>query len=477
MAEVTSEQTPAPVNEKAPPPVKRKDTVAARQARYGATAALYTIVVIAVLIVINWLAQMPRFNKTIDTTSNKRFTLSQETQKLVKGLKTDATITYIDKSSNFETARGILDRYKNLSPKVHIQYIDYEKQPTVARAYGLRFPGTAYVEVGPRREEAKSLNEEGITGAFVKDLKGVRKVCFVNGSGERRLDDTQETGVSAFKTLLQRDNYEADAITLLDKTAVPSDCNVLVVAGPQANYTPNEVTAIKDYVEGGGRALILLDPPLDFGREHIAPNTALVSLLQSWGVTEDNDLVLEQNPIGQLFNIGPEIPLITNYESQPIVNDLKEATGLPITRSLDVKNGDKTTVAKLFSTTNQATATTHLDTPDFEKYQDKKGPFVLGAAVTYNTGKPNSSGRAVVIGTSGFLDNGTIGFQGNRDLALNIINWLSSDEDLISIRPKEPEDRRLNVNQRQMSLLLNFDIFALPLLIIIGGVLIFLKRR
>jgi ABC-type uncharacterized transport system involved in gliding motility auxiliary subunit len=434
-------------------------------------------VVIAILIVINWLAEMPRFNKTVDTTSNKRFTLSQETQKLVKNLKTDATITYIDRSSNFDSAKGILDRYKNLSPKIHIQYIDVEKQPTVARAYGLRFPGTAYVEIGQRREEAKSLNEEGITGAFVKDLKGVRKVCFVSGSGERRLDDTQETGLSAFKTLLQRDNYQADSITLLDKTAVPSDCNVLVVAGPQADYTPNEVTAIKNYVEAGGRAMILLDPPLDFGREHIAQNTALQDLLERWGVTEDKDLVLEQNPIGQLFNIGPEIPLITSYDSQPIVSDLKEATGLPITRSLEVKNGDKTTVDKLFSTTDQAIATTHLDTTDFAKYQDKKGPFVLGAAVTYNTGKPNASGRVVVIGTSSFLDNGTIGFQGNRDLALNAINWLSSDEDLISIRPKEPEDRRLNVNQSQMTRFLYFDIFAVPLFIIAGGVLIFLKRR
>src|SRR5439155_1805654 len=89
-----------------------------------------------------------RYNKTFDTTSNKRFTLSDQTQKLVRNLKGDATITYIDKSSGFESARGMLDRYKNLSPKIHIQYIDYQKQPTVARAYGLRFPGTAYVELG-----------------------------------------------------------------------------------------------------------------------------------------------------------------------------------------------------------------------------------------------------------------------------------------------------------------------------------------
>ena len=68
-------------------------------------------------------------------------------------------------------------------------------------------------------------------------------------------------------------------------------------------------------------------------------------------------------------------------------------------------------------------------------------------------------------------------FQGNRDLALNTINWLSSDEDLISIRPKPPEDRRLNVNQRQMNLFFYFDLIAIPLLIILGGVSIFVKRR
>jgi ABC-type uncharacterized transport system involved in gliding motility auxiliary subunit len=456
----------------------RAETASARQARFGATAGLYTIVVIAILVLVNWLAN--RYNKTYDTTSNKRYTLSQETQKMVKNLKSDATITYIDRSSGFESARGMLDRYKNLSSKIHIQYIDLQKQPLIARSYGLRFPGTAYVEVGQRREEAKSLTEEGITGAFLKDLKGVRKVCFVSGSREHSLDSTDGDGLSQFKTFLDRDNYQPSAVTLLDKTEVPKDCNVLVIAGPRSDYTSNEVTAIKNYVQNGGRAMFLLDPPLNFGREHIAENTGLTDLLASWGVTEDKDLVLEQNPMGQLFGYGPEIPLVNNYESQPIVNDLKNSfTGFPITRSLQVKNGDKTTVEKLFSTTDRAIATTHLDSNEINPSDpsNKKGPFVLGAAGSYNTGNANNPGRFVVIGSSGFIANAMITFQGNRDLALNAVNWLSSDEDLISIRPKAPEDRRLNVNQRQMNLFLYFDLIAIPLFIIVGGVTVFLKRR
>ncbi|MBV9670054.1 MAG: GldG family protein [Acidobacteriales bacterium] len=456
----------------------REATVAARQARYGATAGLYTIVVIAVLVLINWLGN--RYNKTIDTTSNKRFTLSQETQKVVKGLKQDATITYIDKASNFQQAKGMLDRYANLSPKIHLQYIDYQKQPTVARAYGLRYAGTAYVEIGPRREEAKAVTEEGLTGAFLKDLKGVRKVCSVTGSQEQTFDGTDSNGLSQFKTLLERDNYQSQAITLLDKTAVPTDCNVLVIAGPSTDYTPNEVSALKSFIENGGRALILLDPPLDFSREHIAENAGLNNLLESWGITAAKDLVLEQNPMGQLFGFGPEIPLVNTYESQPIVSDLKNSyTGFPVARSLEVKNTDKVTNAKLFSTSDHAIATTKLSTNEVNPSDpsNKKGPFVLGVAATYNTGKANTPGRVVVIGSSGFLTNGMIGFQSNRDLALNAINWLSSDEDLISIRPKETEDRRLSATQRQMNVFAYTDLIAIPLFIIVGGVVIFLKRR
>jgi ABC-type uncharacterized transport system involved in gliding motility auxiliary subunit len=457
----------------------KQATVSQRQARFGATAGLYTIVVIAILGLVNWLAQMPRFNKTFDTTANKRFTLSQETQKIVKGLPGDVNIIYFDTKDGFSAAQAMLDRYKNLSTKVHVQYVDAQKQRTLASSYGVR-SATAFVELNGRREEAKQLTEESITGAFLKVLKGVRTVCVVSGSGEHSLDQTEGGGLSVYKTLLARDNYETKPLTLIDKTAVPSNCNVVVVAGPQSDYTANEVSALKTYIEGGGRVLFLLDPPIDFGREHIAENNGLTDLLANWGVTADKDLVLEQNPMGQLFGMGPEIPLVSSYESQPIVNDLKDhITGFPVARSLQVKNGAKTTVSKLFSTSDAAVAAVHLtgksvsmDAPD-----NKKGPFVLGAAGTYDTGKPSDPGRFVVIGNSGFLTNSMITFQGNRDLALNAVNWLSSDEDLISIRPKDPEDRRLNANQSQMNTFAYTDLIAIPLIIIIGGIAVYWKRR
>lgn len=452
----------------------KTSTIAQQQARFGATAGLYTLVVIAILAAINFLGV--RFNRPVDLTSNKRFTLSEETKKVVSNLKQDATIVYFDSPGNFDQARGILDRYKNLSSKISIKYVDVRRDPVLAREYGVRYQGTAFVDVGQQREEAKSLDEQGITGAFLKISKGIRKVCFVSGSKEHALDNSEGPGLSGYKTLLERDNYQPQAITLIDKTAVPDECKVTVVAGPQADYTSNEVTALKNYVENGGRAMFLLDPPLDIRGEHIADNTALTNLLESWGVTLDKDLVLENTALVAIY--GPENPPINHYEDHPIVNDLKGSyVILPIVRSLEVKNAGKSTVSKLFSTSDDAVATSDLNSGQvrLDDPKNKKGPFVLGAAGTYDDGKPNENGRFVVIGTSGFITNDMISTAVNRDLAVNAVNWLSSDEDLISIRPKEPEDRKLD--PKAIAPIQISDFFGFPLLIIVSGIAVFLKRR
>ena len=133
---------------------------------------------------------------------------------------------------------------------------------------------------------------------------------------------------------------------------------------------------------------------------------------------------------------------------------------------------------KLFETTADSIATTNLSSNEIKpSNNDLKGPFTLGAAGTYMNGKENGNGRFVVVGSSGFPSNGFISFNGNRDLYLNILNWLSSDEDLISIRPKEPTDSQLNMNQRQISMMFYSSVFGLPLLIIAFGAGVWWRRR
>jgi ABC-type uncharacterized transport system involved in gliding motility auxiliary subunit len=464
-----------------------------RQTKYASYAAVYTIVIIAVLAAINFLAN--RYTKSWDSTSNKQFSLADQTKKVVGGLKSDVTINYFDKATQFPQARDLLDRYSALSPKLHVNFYDPDKKPQIAKAAGVRSYGTIQVESGTKKEEAKSLTEEEVTGAIIRSLKtGERNACFVTGSGERSIDDSGRSGFSAVKDALDRNNNKTRAVNLLTSGAkpatpeatgapvagqisVPADCTVLVVAGPQHDYVQPEADAIKKFVEAGGKALFMLDPPLSMSSSQTDDVATLEAVLAGWGVAVDKDLVLDTSGIGQIFNLGPEVPLVTSYESHAIVNQMKDtATAFPLSRSLDVKNGDKTTVEKLFQTGENSYATTDLKSGSIriDPKKDRKGPLTLGAAGKYN-GQPE--GRFVVVGSSLWAANSFIRFNGNRDLLLNMMNWLTADEDLISIRPKAPEDRPLNISGQKLNTVFWLSVVIFPLAVVGFGMATWWKRR
>ena len=451
----------------------------ARQTKYVGYATLYILVVVAIVSTVNVLAN--RYDKTYDATSNKRYSLSEQTAKIVKGLKEDAKITYFDQGTRFERAKDQLDLYAKLSRRVHVDFIDVDKKPQLARAAGIKSYGTTMVEIGAKRQEAKGTSEEDITGALIRALKNnARTVCFVSGSGEHQIDDTDRSGYSRLRDLLVKEEYNSKSISLLQKAEVPSECMVLVIAGPTGDYQQPAVAAIKKYVEEGGRALLLLDPPLKMGRSEIADNDALAGLLQSWGVTLDKDLILDLNPIGQLAGLGPQVALVTHYERHAIVNELKgSATGFPLVRSLDVKSTDKTTVEKLFGSSESSLATSKLNSPEVDPNdpKNKKGPLTIAASGSYRTGRENSEGRFVVVGSSAWAANSFISFNGNRDLAMNVMNWLASDEDLISIRPKDHDDRRITMTRGQLNWVGITSLGLLPLGIVITGVSVWWRRR
>ncbi|HKZ77151.1 MAG TPA: GldG family protein [Pyrinomonadaceae bacterium] len=450
-----------------------------RQTKFAGYITVYVAIIITAVVVLNVLAN--RYNKSYDGTANKRYSLSDQTRKIVRELSQDATITYFDQSTRYGQAKDLLDQYANLSARIHVEYVDPDKNPEVARAAGIKNYGTAVVAIGARKEEAKSLTEEGITGAFIRNLKDKsRIVCFVTGSGEHQIENSDRNGYSRLKELLGKDEYEAKSINLLQKAEVPGDCTVVVVGGPTSDYQQPEVDAIKKFVEDGGRALLMLDAPLKMGTSVIADNEPLAKQLQNWGVILNEDLILELNPIGQLAGLGPQVALVMQYDSHAIVNEMKgSATGFPLSRSMEIKNGEKTTVAKIFSSSETSVATTNLSSPEVDTSdpKNKKGPLTLAAAGSYSTGKENSEGRFVVVGSSSWAANSFIDFNGNRDLALNAMNWLSSDEDLISIRPKAEDDRRITLTQSQFSWVRATSQFLLPLVVIVAGVSVWWRRR
>jgi ABC-type uncharacterized transport system involved in gliding motility auxiliary subunit len=468
-----------------------------RQTKYSAYVTVYIIVILAVLGAVNFLAN--RYDKTYDSTKNKQFSLADQSVKVVKGLKNDVKITYFDDSARFQGAHDLLDRYSNLSPKIKVEFIDPVKKPQQARAAGFTRDSNILVDSGLRKEPAKSLTEEEITGALIRSLKtGTRNVCFLSAGGERSLDETGPNGLSVLKGLLEKDNYKTrtvtpkagapepgKAINLNEKQApaaveIPKDCTALVIAGPQLAYTQPVVDGIKAYIDGGGKALIMLDDSLRIGREQSAQDSPeLLKLLADWGVTVNKDLVLDLSGIGRsLFGVGPEVPVLFQYESHAITRPLTRVpTAFPVARSLDAKSAGKSTVEKLFGTTEDSLAVTDIGAGGaIDPKKGKKGPLTLAAAGTISG---TTQSRFIVVGTAQFAQNNLMGSNtlGNRDLLLNMVNWLSSDEDLISIRPKEPENQTLSMTGQRPTLMFWLSVVFFPLAVVVMGLGTWWNRR
>lgn len=458
-----------------------------RATKFSAFTTVYILIVLGVLCAANFLAN--RYNKSIDTTSNKRYSLSDQTVKVVTGLKADVTISYFDDTTNFPRAKDLLDRYDNLSTKLKVDYIDPFKKPQLAKEFGINQAGAILLTSGSRRQEARSVTEEELTSAMVRLFKSAdRTVCLTAGAGEHSLEDNSPSAYTGLKALIEKNNYKTQVVNLLEKPEISAGCTALVVGGPHIEYPQPVADALKRYVEGGGRALFLTDPPLVTAKETISENAPLIAVLQGWGVTVEKNLILDASGVGQLYGMGPEFALATKYESHPIVREMKRtATAFPLVRSLTVKPTDRSPVEKLVSTAKNSLAVTNLNaTKGLTVPKGDTDEFTIAAAGVYRPEAPKDAkptdkapveGRFVVVGSSDWVANYALGKFGNADLFLNMINWLSNDEDLISIRPKDPEDRRIQLTRPQMLVLRAVSQFLIPIGIILLGVMVWWRRR
>ncbi len=445
----------------------------ARQTKYGIYVTVYILVVLAVVVGANWLANQN--NKSYDATANKRFSLSDATKQTLRGLKNDINITYFDRTSAFENARTTLDRYKDQSSKIKVTFIDPEKKPEIARLAHVQNFGTIFVDndAGKKHEEAKSLTEEEITGAIKRSMtSGVRTACFIAGSGEGSITDSERDGYSRFKSLLEKSSgVKTKELPMLQKAEVDKECTIVVIAGPTHDYIPPVRDAMKKFIDDGGKALIMFTPAIADRGGSSEGEPELEKMVADWGITVNNDLVYDVGPYSQVF--GEAAPVVGHYDSHPIVKDMgRSATVFPLSRSLEVKT-DKG-MQKLFETSDTSFETTNLKPPiKLNPDKDKKGPFTLGA-----TGTVNGKSRVVVVGSSSWLSNSALSYPtANRDLGLNMVNWLTADESLISIPTKEPEDRRIMLSGRQMNLIALFSVIVLPLAVVLLGFGVWWKRR
>jgi ABC-type uncharacterized transport system involved in gliding motility auxiliary subunit len=476
-----------------------------RQMKYGTNTLVLVVVVLAILGALNYLVN--RHTKRFDLTENQRYSLADQTRKVVQGLEDEVTLTYFQRERDMSAGRDRLREYEALSDRLKVEFVDPIRNPTRAQAYDITSVPTLILQRGERRERISSITEQEITNALIKVTReGSKTVCFVEGEGERSTEDTGERGFSGAKSALADSQYETQNLFLLREKAVPEECTVVVVAGPENDLRPEALAPLRDYVRGGGKALIMVEP--EFKESY--PN--LVALLGEWNLQVGNDVVVDISGVGQIFGASELAPLVMDYPAHEITRDFRVMTLFAGARSVQAGEGtvEGVTAQDLARTSAQSWAETTLTLEgalEYEEGSDRLGPISLAALATVEGEAPVSSdaeneeadgseesagssdaeaesegekapeGRVVAVGDVDFASNQLLGFQGNQDFFLNVVAWLAEDADLISIRPKDPENQTLFLSQQVKTNVWLMALFILPGIFVVAGVVSWWRRR
>ncbi|MBD2181801.1 Gldg family protein [Planktothrix sp. FACHB-1355] len=468
-----------------------------RSTQAGTNAFVATAAVVAILVVINFLGV--RYSGRMDLSENQQFTLSPQSQQLVRDLTQPVKVWIFDRNPDPKD-KQLLENYQRQGSKFSFEYIDPNVNPGLARKFNLKESGEAYLEYGEQRKFIQNVNqneplsEEKLTNA-IEQIKSDRTlaVYFLQGHGERPMESVRD-GLSQAMKYLEQKNYKSIALNLAERSSVPDDAVAVVVAGPKRALFEQEVKVLREYLDRGGSLLLALDPNTDLG---------LNSLLDEWGVKLENRLAVDASDDGRLIGLGPATPIVTNYGNHPITKNFGNGISFyQMARPLDIQPIKGVEATPLLLTSQDSWAESDLENREltFDPKQDRQGPLILGVALSRKAefisnsqpaqaspspaASPNKSesqtskqnldkkpkkrsdeARLVVFGNSSFVSDGVFEQQLNGDVFLNSVSWLNRQENrTLSIRPKQPNQRRLKMRLSQAGLLTWISIVILPLI-------------
>ncbi|KGF72853.1 hypothetical protein DO97_03780 [Neosynechococcus sphagnicola sy1] len=462
-----------------------------RSTQVGGNALVATLAVLVILGLVNFLGV--RYDTRIDLTEKQLFTLSPQSQQVVKELKQPVKV-WVFSGQLTSPDRSLLENFHRQNPtQFSFEVVDPQAQPALVQKFDVKEFGDVFLESGKRRQFLQSvrenrLSESKLVNALAQLNNGRQtQVYFLQGHGEHSLESGQGAFSAAVKAL-EAKSILSKPLNLAVTGKVPGDASVVVVAGPQQTLLEGEAKALEAYLKQGGNLLLLIDPNT---------NPGLETLLKSWGVTLDNAIAIDASGRGQLVGLNPAAPLVTHYGDSPITRDFGNNTSFyPLARPLEITPVDGVKSTPLLLTNEQSWAETDLQSQDlkFDANADRRGPLILGVALsrpatsssspspaakpgaTPSPQKPES--RLVVIGNSQFAMDGLFDRVLNGDVFLNSVTWLGQQHDsILSIRPKEDANRRLTITTEQGRLLSLLALGVLPLLAFGTATFLWWQRR
>ncbi|NQU99469.1 MAG: GldG family protein [Parcubacteria group bacterium] len=451
-----------------------------RQTKYGTNTAVAILALLGVLVIANFIAK--KENVRWDLTKSKKYSLSDQTKKVLDRVDQDVQITLFYQASNPEkaNAENLLNEYKELSGHIQTEFIDPDKNPAEAKKYEVDRYGTVIFEMGEKKELATMASETEFTSSILKLTRDeIKKIYFLGGHAEKDIEGMDQSSYSTVKSSLEKEGYEVAKLSLLTKPEIPEDLSVLVIAGPQKKLLPKEKEVIEKYVDDGGKMLLLVDP-----KSEVKADTGFSSFVSKWGVHSDRHVVIDPK---LYFWTDPSAPVINAWATHQITEKLSAAFFPGVGEMSAASDAPaEYVVTSLAGTSPDSWLEMSIEKKEveFNEDKDKKGPISVAVAVEGTSTSEEESEEAnskntrlIVVGDSDFAVDGFADSLGNQDFFLNSINYLASEEDLISIRPKDEEERTVALTGGQSKTIFYGTVFGMPVVVIIAGILVWLRRR
>ncbi len=436
---------------------------------YGASAVI-AVLLIGALGASNYIAS--RKQLSWDLTKGGLFTLAEDTVNTLRGLESEVKVTAYFGAADpgYPPVKEMLERYQKQSEKLVVDFVDPEKDPQLAKEKSITANGPRIIfSHGATEARANDASEEALTNAMLKVLRtSEKKIYFTAGHGEFDLKDlTTEQGYGRIAKKLEDEGLQSAPLHLTSGS-IPDDAAALAIVGPQKAFLEPELEALRAYLDQGGRLFVSLEPGFS--------DPALEEILGDWGFLFEDSLVVD--PVSKLMGGGDSIPVVQQYAEHDITKGFGLVTVFPTARPV-IARGDvepRPTILALSNPTAWGETEFRSGVARLEEGK-RRGPLGLLALVSKAGEGEGVESRIVAAGDADFVSNKYEGAAGNADLFLNSMNWLASQEQRITIRPKMREASNLMLTEGDARFLNFFAISAMPMLILAAGLSVWLVRR
>lgn len=443
-----------------------------RSTRLGLHSILSVILAGIIVALGNYLAA--RHAPEWDFSETQNFTLSRQTYEVLRKLPREVQIKVFthEGSPGYGPYQDLLTTYDYESPLVTVEFVDPEHRPGLAKEFQITQIDTAVFSSGEQKIYVQRPNEAELTNALLRVSRDQKnQLAFLTGHGEASTTDTQSSGLSRVKDALTKQGYELASIQVTElRTSIQP--SVLIIASPTQPISPEDQHTIADFVNNGGRLLLMGDP------NHDAP---LPSLLGKWGIEMGSGILADAQD--RLGRGSPTALLVRTFTTHDITEDFTAPILFPVSRSVnfDPEKGQEWDFVALAQTSPDSWEEMDRTNsqPAFDEGRDPKGPFTVAALLTSKVQGPDAQPviAAVIIGNSAFATNGYFTYPGNTDFFLKTIAWLAKEDALVTLTPKDPAFHPFVPNPSQEQALVFFQVLFLPLLTLFLGFSVWKRRR